>query len=110
MRDKFQGRARRTPAFTIHALLITIHQPMKRCPACNRLESDDALVFCRVDGTALVSASSSLGSEAGPARLGSAAEATESAASTPPQTTAAATTRATARTTAPPAQPAPGTD
>jgi TolB-like protein/tetratricopeptide (TPR) repeat protein len=30
-------------------------QKMKRCPACNRVETDDALVFCRVDGTLLVS-------------------------------------------------------
>jgi TolB-like protein/Flp pilus assembly protein TadD len=28
---------------------------MKRCPACKRVETDDALVFCRADGTALVS-------------------------------------------------------
>lgn len=28
---------------------------MKRCPQCNRVETDDALAFCRVDGTALVS-------------------------------------------------------
>lgn len=28
---------------------------MKRCPACNRTENDDALVFCRADGTRLVS-------------------------------------------------------
>jgi TolB-like protein/Flp pilus assembly protein TadD len=27
---------------------------MKRCPHCHRLESDDALAFCRVDGTPLV--------------------------------------------------------
>ena len=26
---------------------------MKRCPQCNRIESDDTLAFCRVDGTAL---------------------------------------------------------
>ena len=31
---------------------------MKRCPTCNRLESDDALVFCRVDGSALAETSS----------------------------------------------------
>jgi hypothetical protein len=23
---------------------------MKRCPQCNRVESDEALVFCRADG------------------------------------------------------------
>ena len=28
---------------------------MKRCPACNRVETDESLVFCRADGTALVS-------------------------------------------------------
>jgi eukaryotic-like serine/threonine-protein kinase len=28
---------------------------MKRCPQCNRIETDDALVYCRADGTRLVS-------------------------------------------------------
>lgn len=28
---------------------------MKRCPTCDRLETDEALVFCRVDGARLVS-------------------------------------------------------
>ncbi|HEY6246248.1 MAG TPA: tetratricopeptide repeat protein [Pyrinomonadaceae bacterium] len=27
---------------------------MKRCPQCNRLESDDTLAFCRVDGSSLL--------------------------------------------------------
>lgn len=27
---------------------------MKRCPQCNRVETDEALKFCRVDGTALI--------------------------------------------------------
>lgn len=31
---------------------------MKRCPQCNRVETDDALVFCRVDGSSLVSSTS----------------------------------------------------
>jgi TolB-like protein/Flp pilus assembly protein TadD len=31
---------------------------MKRCPSCNRVETDDTLAFCRADGTALVSDSS----------------------------------------------------
>ena len=31
---------------------------MKRCPQCDRVEADDALVFCRVDGSSLVSATS----------------------------------------------------
>jgi len=31
---------------------------MKRCPQCNRLESDDTLTFCRVDGASLLSVTS----------------------------------------------------
>ncbi len=27
---------------------------MKRYPQCNRVEADDALIFCRADGTPLV--------------------------------------------------------
>jgi len=27
---------------------------MKRCPQCHRVETDDALVFCRTDGTRLI--------------------------------------------------------
>src|SRR5438552_3929863 len=34
---------------------------MKRCPQCTRVQSDDALTFCRADGTALVTDLSSLG-------------------------------------------------
>ena len=30
---------------------------MKRCPQCKRIERDDALVYCRADGTALISES-----------------------------------------------------
>src|SRR5437588_36373 len=69
---------------------------MKRCPQCNRVESDDALVFCRADGTRLVSDSSSLGSEAGTAKLG--LTATESETSILPHTTDNAVNRATAPT------------
>jgi hypothetical protein len=42
---------------------------MKRCPQCNRVETDDALVFCRADGSALANDSSSLNTEAGTAKL-----------------------------------------
>lgn len=28
---------------------------MKRCPQCHRVEADDALVYCRIDGAALIS-------------------------------------------------------
>jgi TolB-like protein/Tfp pilus assembly protein PilF len=42
---------------------------MKRCPQCNRVESDDSLVFCRVDGTALLINSSEFSGESGTAKL-----------------------------------------
>jgi len=54
---------------------------MKRCPACKRLEPDDALVFCRADGTALVSDSA----DAGTAKFGSAPAASEVETSVLPQ-------------------------
>jgi len=34
---------------------------MKRCPQCHRVETDEALKFCRVDGATLIDESSSLG-------------------------------------------------
>ena len=77
---------------------------MKRCPTCNRVESDDSLVFCRVDGAALVSISSQLGSEAETAQLGSPSTAGESATNILPSTTAAGVSRGTAPTIALPAQ------
>ena len=36
---------------------------MKRCPQCSRIEPDDALVFCRVDGAQLIAADESITSE-----------------------------------------------
>ena len=44
---------------------------MKRCPRCNRVETDEGLKFCRVDGVTLVNDSSSIDKEAGTVRLGS---------------------------------------
>ncbi|MDQ3908337.1 MAG: tetratricopeptide repeat protein [Acidobacteriota bacterium] len=40
---------------------------MKRCPACNRTEADDALAFCRADGTPLLREADE---DAGTIRLG----------------------------------------
>ena len=40
---------------------------MKHCPQCNRVETDETLKFCRVDGATLVSESSGLAGEAGTA-------------------------------------------
>jgi TolB-like protein/Tfp pilus assembly protein PilF len=74
---------------------------MKRCPTCNRVETDNALVFCRTDGTALVSDSLAPSAEAGTARLGSAA--TEIETSILPQATEANVSRSTGPTTVLPA-------
>jgi TolB-like protein len=79
---------------------------MKRCPQCNRLESDEALKFCRADGAQLVTDSSSISSEAGTAQLGSGAVANEIETSILPHATDSNISRATARTTVLPAQPA----
>src|SRR6266702_4794952 len=78
---------------------------MKRCPQCNRVETDDALVFCRADGTALVSDSSPPDREAGTARLGTASEPSEIETSILPHATDAAISRSTAPTTVLPPQP-----
>src|SRR5437660_292256 len=50
---------------------------MKRCPQCNRVETDDALGFCRADGTALISDSGSFSGDAGTAKFGSCAVSSE---------------------------------
>jgi TolB-like protein len=73
---------------------------MKRCPQCNRVETDEALKFCRVDGVTLVSDSSSFSSEAGTAQLGTAPSANELHTSILPHNTNATANRATGPTTA----------
>jgi len=52
---------------------------MKRCPQCNRLEPDDALAFCRVDGAPLVADTSSENLDAGTMKLVSRSVAAEAA-------------------------------
>ena len=64
---------------------------MKRCPACSRVETDDTLVFCRADGTALITESGSVGSEAGTVKFGSVASVGETASTLPPAVTDAGT-------------------
>src|SRR6266540_1267630 len=59
---------------------------MKRCPQCNRVETDDALAFCRADGTALISDSSSIAADAGTAKFASGALSSEIATSVLPHT------------------------
>ena len=79
---------------------------MKRCPQCNRIETDEALKFCRVDGTTLVSELPGVGGEAGTAQLGS--DAGEVNTSILPHRTDAGISRATGPTTTLP-PPAPAT-
>jgi TolB-like protein/tetratricopeptide (TPR) repeat protein len=81
---------------------------MKRCPQCNRVETDDALAFCRADGTALISDSSSIESEAGTIQLGSSSS-SEISTSILPHTTKAGVNRGTGPTTVLPPQVAPST-
>ncbi|HEY6246244.1 MAG TPA: hypothetical protein VIX17_19995 [Pyrinomonadaceae bacterium] len=52
---------------------------MKRCPQCNRLEADDALAFCRVDGVPLIADTSGAELDAGTMKLGSGSVAAEAA-------------------------------
>ena len=72
---------------------------MKRCPQCNRFENDEALVFCRIDGTPLVADSSPRGSEAGTAQLNSKSGANEFGTSVLPHTTNSDFSRKTGPTT-----------
>jgi len=78
---------------------------MKRCPQCNRVESDEALKFCRVDGVTLVNDSSSFNSEAGTAQLDSSSGASEVHTSILAHTTVANVNRTTGPTTVLPPQP-----
>jgi TolB-like protein/Tfp pilus assembly protein PilF len=50
---------------------------MKRCPQCNRVESDAALVYCRADGTALINESGAVADEANTVKFGSGAVSSE---------------------------------
>ena len=72
---------------------------MKRCPTCNRVETDDTLAFCRADGTALITDSGSIGGDAGTAKFGSAPVSSEIETSVLPHRTDADMSRSTTPTT-----------
>ena len=72
---------------------------MKRCPQCNRVESDDALAFCRADGTPLISDSGSITGKTGTARFSSGAMSSEIQTSLLPNRTDAQVILPTASTT-----------
>jgi TolB-like protein/Tfp pilus assembly protein PilF len=80
---------------------------MKRCPACNRAETDDALAFCRADGTALISDSGSITGDASTARFDSAAVSSEIETSALPHATSPEVNRVISPTTALPVHPSP---
>ena len=82
---------------------------MKRCPTCKRVEPDDALVFCRADGTALVSDSGAANADSGTVKFGSAPVMNEIETSILPHRTDAYMNRPTAPTTVLPAPSIPGT-
>ena len=48
------------------------NKTVKRCPQCNRLEAEDTLTFCRVDGSPLTNEARYTSEELGTIRLGSA--------------------------------------
>ena len=58
---------------------------MKRCPRCNRVEPDNTLAFCRVDGAALVNESGSISEDTATVRFDSASVATDTPTSVLPQ-------------------------
>ncbi len=82
---------------------------MKHCPQCNRVETDETLKFCRIDGATLISDSSSFSSEAGTAQLVSSADMSEVHTSVLPRPTAASVNPTTGPTTVLPSQPGVGT-
>ena len=78
---------------------------MKRCPQCNRVETDESLKFCRVDGTVLFIDSSLFNAEGGTAKLGTTSAPTEIETSILPHTTDSVMHRVIAPPTVLPAQP-----
>jgi TolB-like protein/Tfp pilus assembly protein PilF len=57
---------------------------MKRCPQCNRVETDDTLAFCRADGTSLIIDAASVNRDAGTIKFDSDSMASEVATSVLP--------------------------
>jgi TolB-like protein/Flp pilus assembly protein TadD len=71
---------------------------MKRCPQCNRVETDETLKFCRVDGATLVDESAPLAGGTGSAQFGAAQDSSEVHTSILPHRTDANINRPTERT------------
>jgi len=83
---------------------------MKRCPHCNRVEADDELAFCRLDGTSLVNAPRPVSADAGTAKFGYSPASSETETSVLPHpSTTPEINRATGPTTVLAATQTPGT-
>ena len=80
---------------------------MKRCHRCNRVETDEALKFCRVDGATLINDSGSVSGDAGTAKFGSVAVSSEIETSVLAHRTDGSVNRPTAPTTVLPATATP---
>jgi TolB-like protein/Tfp pilus assembly protein PilF len=80
---------------------------MKRCYQCNRVETDETLKFCRVDGAPLINHPSSVDTETGTAKFPSSSATSEIETTILPPVTDANVNRATAPTAALPAQQTP---
>ena len=80
---------------------------MKRFPQYNRIETDDALAFCRVDGATLISESGSVADDVGTAKFRASGSPSEIETSSLPHRTDADMNRPTAPTTVLPAAPTP---
>src|ERR1043165_941285 len=81
---------------------------MKRCPACKRVEPDNSLAFCLVDGTALITETGAV-ADVGTAKFNSTPVVNEIETSLLPHRTDADLNRSTGPTTVLPAQPFSGT-
>ena len=55
---------------SVRAAPVILSTPMKRCPQCNRVETEETLTFCRVDGTPLVRESGAVNDSAGTLKFG----------------------------------------
>ncbi len=82
---------------------------MKRCPQCNRVETDEALKFCRVDGATLVIESPATDQEVETAKFGFGRARSETTTDILSQTTDADKNRATTPTTVLTSQASPST-
>lgn len=82
---------------------------MKQCPQCNRVETDDTLAFCRVDGMALIRDSGSISGDARTANSRAGAKSSEAETSVLPHRTGAGINHPTAPTTVLPASQTPTT-